>query len=58
MLLAVRHSTRYHYDAPVRESVMELWMQPQKRTNQRLISSFELEIDPGGAAVLLRRHLR
>ena len=45
MLLAVRHSTRYVYDEPVRESVMELWMQPQKRTNQRLIS-FDLEIDP------------
>ncbi|HEX3364963.1 transglutaminase family protein [Phenylobacterium sp.] len=45
MLLAVRHSTRYQYDVPVRESVMELWMQPQKRAHQRLIS-FELEIDP------------
>jgi transglutaminase-like putative cysteine protease len=45
MLLAVRHSTRYQYDQPVRESVMELWMQPRKRTAQRLIS-FELEIDP------------
>ncbi|HZZ33206.1 MAG TPA: transglutaminase family protein [Phenylobacterium sp.] len=45
MLLAVRHSTRYQYDQPVRESVMELWMQPHKRTHQRLIS-FELEIDP------------
>ena len=45
MLLAVRHSTRYQYDEPVRESVMEVWMQPQKRANQRLIS-FELEIDP------------
>jgi len=45
VLLAVRHSTRYLYDHPVRESVMELWMQPQKRTNQRLIS-FELEIEP------------
>ena len=45
MLLAVRHSTRYLYDQPVRESVMELWMQPQKRSHQRLIS-FELEIEP------------
>ena len=45
MLLAVRHSTRYQYDQSVRESVMELWMQPQKRSHQRLIS-FELEIDP------------
>ena len=45
MLLSVRHSTRYQYDVPVRESVMELWMQPQKRAGQRLIS-FELDVDP------------
>ena len=45
MLLEIRHVTEYHYAGSVRESVMELWMQPQKRTNQRLIS-FELEIDP------------
>jgi transglutaminase-like putative cysteine protease len=45
VLLAVRHSTRYQYDETVRESVMELWMQPQKRSTQRLIS-FELELDP------------
>ncbi|MGZ3375815.1 MAG: transglutaminase N-terminal domain-containing protein, partial [Phenylobacterium sp.] len=45
MLLAVRHSTRYVYDQPVRESVMELWMQPQKRVNQRLVS-FDLDIEP------------
>ena len=45
MLLDIRHVTRYQYDEPVRESLMELWMQPQKRADQRLIS-FELEIDP------------
>lgn len=45
MLLEVRHLTRYRYAAPVRESVMELWMQPQKAARQRLIS-FELDLDP------------
>ena len=45
MLLEVRHVTRYQYDEPVRESVMEVWMQPQKRADQRLIS-FELDLDP------------
>ena len=45
MLLEVRHTTRYQYDQPVRESVMEVWMQPQKRAGQRLIS-FDLELDP------------
>ncbi len=45
MLLEIRHVTQYHYAAPVRESVMELWMQPQKSATQRLLS-FELEIEP------------
>ncbi len=45
MLLEVRHVTQYHYDAPVRESVMEVWMQPQKNPRQRLIS-FTLDPDP------------
>jgi transglutaminase-like putative cysteine protease len=45
MLLEVRHVTQYHYAAMVRESVMELWMQPQKSATQRLLS-FELELDP------------
>ena len=46
MLLEVRHVTQYHYAERVRESVMELWMQPQKSATQRLLS-FELETDPG-----------
>jgi transglutaminase-like putative cysteine protease len=45
MLLEVRHVTQYHYERPVRESVMELRMQPQKSARQRLIS-FELDLDP------------
>ena len=45
MLLEIRHVTEYHYAEPVRESVMELWMQPQKTARQRLIR-FDLELDP------------
>ena len=45
MLLEIRHLTQYHYAEPIRASVMELWVQPQKSARQRLIS-FELEIDP------------
>ncbi|MCR5875924.1 transglutaminase family protein [Phenylobacterium sp. J426] len=45
MLLEIRHVTQYQYAAPVRESVMELWMQPQKSARQRLVS-FDLELDP------------
>ncbi len=47
MLLEIRHVTQYHYERPVRESLMELWMQPQKGARQRLVS-FELDIDPAG----------
>jgi transglutaminase-like putative cysteine protease len=45
MLLEIRHVTEYHYAGPVRESVMELWMQPRKDGAQRLVS-FDLEVDP------------
>jgi len=45
VLLEIRHVTQYHYERPVRESIMELWMQPQKTARQRLVS-FELEIEP------------
>jgi transglutaminase-like putative cysteine protease len=35
VLLEIRHVTQYHYERPVRESLMELWMQPQKTARQR-----------------------
>ena len=45
MLLEIRHVTEYHYATPVRESLMELWMQPRKGGGQRLVS-FQLDLDP------------
>jgi transglutaminase-like putative cysteine protease len=45
MLFDIRHVTEYAYDEPVRESVMELWMQPRSGQRHRLIS-FELDVDP------------
>lgn len=45
MFLEIRHVTQYQYAAPVRESVMELRLQPQKGGRQRLVS-FDLELDP------------
>lgn len=45
MLLEIRHITRYKYAVPIRESVMEVWMQPQKSIRQRLVS-FDLDLDP------------
>ena len=45
MLFEIRHVTQYAYDEPVRESVMELWMQPRKSFDQVLVN-FELEVEP------------
>ena len=45
MLLEIRHVTQYRYAVPVRESVMEIWMQPQKSIRQRLVS-FDLDLEP------------
>ena len=45
MLFDIRHQTRYAYDAPVRESVMEVWVQPRQSESQRL-TRFALELDP------------
>ena len=45
MLLDIKHVTRYRYDEPVRESVMELWMRPWRSNTQR-VASFDLDIEP------------
>ncbi len=45
MLLTVRHETRFHYQPAVRESVMELWIQPQQNGRQRL-TKFFIELEP------------
>ena len=45
MLFEIRHVTQYNYDEPVRESVMELWMQPRVAHGQNLLN-FSLEVDP------------
>ncbi|HEY5072141.1 MAG TPA: transglutaminase family protein [Caulobacteraceae bacterium] len=45
MLFDIRHRTGYKYEAPVRESVMEVWVQPRRSLSQRL-TRFALELDP------------
>ena len=49
MRFDIRHVTQYQYDEPVRESVMELWMQPRAGFGQRLVD-FDLEVDPHAQA--------
>lgn len=45
MMFNIQHVTQYNYDEAVRESVMELWMQPRAAHGQNLIT-FDLETDP------------
>ncbi|HEY5105544.1 MAG TPA: transglutaminase family protein [Caulobacteraceae bacterium] len=45
MLLTVRHETRFRHEPAVRESVMELWIQPQQSVRQRL-TKFFIELEP------------
>ena len=45
MFYSVRHVTRYRYDAAVRESVMQLYMQPKSEGAQRL-QSFQVATSP------------
>ncbi len=45
MFYLVRHVTRYRYDGPVRESVMQLYMQPKTDGAQRLLS-FQVSSQP------------
>ncbi len=45
MRLEIIHETRYTYSSPVRESVMELWLQPLTLPLQRMIG-FEIVTEP------------
>jgi transglutaminase-like putative cysteine protease len=45
MQYAIRHTTRFTYSAPVRESVMEVRLQPRSEQSQRC-ERFELSTDP------------
>lgn len=45
MIYSVRHTTTFHYEPAVRESVMEVRMQPRSEANQRCLS-FQLDVNP------------
>ncbi len=57
MFYSIRHITRYRYDAPVRESIMQLYMQPKSEGPQRLCETADGDsqvVDRFGV-VLMRR---
>lgn len=43
--LSIRHVTRYRYSAPVRESTMQLYMQPRSE-GQQILRSFQITTQP------------
>lgn len=45
MFYSIRHSTRFRYSDPVRQSVMDVRMQPRSESNQ-IVRQFELTTDP------------
>src|ERR1700739_3866966 len=45
MIYSVRHTTTFRYEPAVRESVMEVRMQPGSEGNQRCLS-FRLDVNP------------
>lgn len=56
MNYSVRHITRFRYKPPVRESVMELRMQPRSEGSQRCLS-FELKVKPDALILQYRDFL-
>ena len=53
MIYSVRHLTRFRYKPAVRESIMELRMQPRSEGNQRCLS-FDLRVRPD--ALVMQYH--
>ncbi len=56
MLYHIRHITRYRYSAPIRESIMEVRMQPRSDGNQRSIE-FHLDVTPRARPSCYHDHL-
>ena len=55
MFYSIRHVTRYRYDAPIRESVMQLYMQPKSEAAQRLLS-FQVSTQPRATLLAYTDH--
>ncbi len=56
MFYNIRHLTRFRYSSAVRESVMELRMQPRSEGPQRCLG-FEVNVTPRARVALYRDHL-
>lgn len=55
MLYTIRHVTKFSYDTPVRESVMEARMQPRSEGSQRCVH-FGLSTSPSSRVLMYQDH--
>ena len=56
MFYTIRHLTRFRYDSPVSESLMEVRMHPRTEGFQRCLS-FQLSVDPRARVNVYRDYL-
>src|SRR5579872_814292 len=56
MFYTIRHLTRFRYESPVSESLMEARMHPRTESNQRCLS-FQLSVDPRARVNVYRDYL-
>src|SRR5580698_2220514 len=56
MFYTIRHLTRFRYESPVSESLMEVRMHPRTESNQRCLS-FQLSVDPRARVNVYRDYL-
>lgn len=56
MILSIRHLTKFHYSAPISESVMEVRMHPRSEGAQRCLS-FHLSLSPPARIRQYQDHL-
>ncbi|MBM3762219.1 MAG: transglutaminase family protein [Acidobacteria bacterium] len=56
MYYSIQHQTRFRYDSPVSESIMELHMQPRSEGRQRCLSYF-VKVNPKARVLQYRDHL-
>ena len=56
MYYSIQHQTRFRYDSPVSESIMELRMQPRSEGKQRCLSYF-VKVNPRSRVLQYRDHL-
>lgn len=56
MYFSIQHQTRFRYDSPVCESIMELRMQPRSEGRQRCLS-YLIKVNPKARVLQYRDHL-